>query len=352
MAEDLYSILGVPKDASTQDIKKAFRQLALECHPDVAGDDPVKLERFKKIRSAYEVLSDPAQRARYDQRGERRSGPFLGSMWGRSAEPGHSPKPPPQDLDLEDLVSSFGQGFDQPDFGFGGRPRPGAQPHGARPQSPPPRTQPGRDIHVSVDVPEEVARNGGTVTVNYRRLRRGDDGAGLFPYEEIHDLKVPPGTILGTELRVKGMGDAGQSGGPYGELVCEVRIIQGARHAGRMKMPRRDHPGEGGGTDSRSGAHSEIHSDPEAMPVRVGVVEAILGGRIEVVTPQGTVKITLPPGTDSGTRLRLRGKGHAGVGGTPNDLYVEIKIVVPKRLDEESRRLIERFGELNPEGES
>ena len=97
MAEDYYSLLGVPKDASTQDIKKAFRQLARECHPDVAskipGSDPAATAaRFQQIREAYETLSDPIQRQRYDRRGERRTGPFLGSSWERVRS---DPPPPP-----------------------------------------------------------------------------------------------------------------------------------------------------------------------------------------------------------------------------------------------------------------
>jgi curved DNA-binding protein len=82
--------------------------------------------------------------------------------------------------------------------------------------------------------------------------------------------------------------------------------------------------------------------------VNIGIPEAVLGGRVQVQTPGGTVRITIPPGTDSGTRLRLRGKGKPGPGGEPADLYVELRIVVPKQLDPESRGLIERFGELNP----
>jgi DnaJ-class molecular chaperone len=121
MAEDFYSILGVAKDASMPDIKRAFRQLARECHPDVAGEDAAKIERFKKIREAYEVLSDPVQRSRYDRRGERRTGPFLGSSWDRVSNPQGAPPRPAgpgnQDLDLEDLLS----GFSAADFGFGGR---------------------------------------------------------------------------------------------------------------------------------------------------------------------------------------------------------------------------------------
>lgn len=345
MAEDFYAILGVPKDASTQDIKASFRKLARECHPDTAGEDPVKLARFKQVREAYEVLSDPVQRARYDRRGEPRgNSPFLGSSWGRVSdrppESGGRAPVPPQDLDLEDLLT----GFSASDFGFGGRP--GTRP-GPRPQ---PRPAPGRDIPLTVDVPEDVASHGGIVTLTYRRLRRADDGA-LVPYEEIHDLRVPPGTTHNQELRVRGMGDAGASGGAYGELVCRVRLVQSAHKRGRMKMPRgaeeEEAPSQGSARTPAPPAAESL--EPQVVKVDVRVTEAILGGRVQVETPGGTVRITVPSGTDSGTRLRLRGKGRPGADGMPQDLFVELRIVVPKRLDAESRRLIEQFGELNPE---
>lgn len=334
VAEDFYAILGVPKDASTQDIKASFRKIARECHPDTAGEDPLKLARFKQAREAYEVLSDPVQRARYDRRGEPRgNSPFLGSSWSRvsdrPAETAGRAPPPPQDLDLEDLLT----GFSPSDFGFGGRP--GSRP-GPRPQ---PRPAPGRDIPLTVDVPEDIAAHGGIVTLTYRRLRRADDGA-LVPYEEIHDLRVPPGTGHGQELRVRGMGDAGASGGAYGELVCRIRLVPLTRQRGRMKMPR-------GGEEEELGPDEAV--EPQVVKVDVRVTEAILGGRVQVDTPGGTIRLTVPPGTDSGTRLRLRGRGRAALDGSPQDLFVEVRIVVPKHLDEESRRLLEKFGELNPE---
>ncbi|MFN7143004.1 MAG: DnaJ domain-containing protein, partial [Myxococcota bacterium] len=126
---DLYDVLGVAKDASPQDIKKAFRVRARECHPDVAGGDPEKAEAFKRLREAYEVLSDPAERARYDRRGERRTNPFYGSMWNRGpAAAGPNPQAAStagtraagNDLDLEDIFNDFsGVG----DFGFTGQTR-------------------------------------------------------------------------------------------------------------------------------------------------------------------------------------------------------------------------------------
>lgn len=335
MAEDLYALLGVPKDATPQDIKKAFRTLAKELHPDVTGDDAAKAERFKAIKAAYEVLSDPAERERYDRRNERRGpSPFYGSHWRHAGTPtsGHGGARGPNpmnDLDLEDLVSSFGQ----PDFGFGQR----TARHGhSSTAAPPPRPQAGKDIAVTVSVPADVAAAGGTVTLSYSRLKRADDNRTLYRYDEIFDLKISPGTQHGETLRVERMGDAGVDGGPWGDLVCDLRVVAPAREAepkapngpGRMKMPRSTHPEEG------------------VVRVDVGVVEAILGGRVQVDTPTGAVRVTIPPGTSSGTRLRLRGRGWSGA-----DLFAEVRIVVPTRIDDESRALIERFGELNPTGD-
>lgn len=344
--DDLYGILGVPKDASPQDIKKAFRNLARECHPDVAGNDPEKIERFKRIRAAYELLSDPAQRARYDRRGERRSSPFTGKHWG-GFNPANNPPPGGEphrtayggnDLDLEDIFNDFSA-----DFGFGGGKRPSA---GPRPRAENP--QPGRDITIQVDVPADVVRRGGTITVQYQRLRRADDGQSLIRFEELHDLKIPPGVAHGSTLRVPNQGDAGLNGGAYGDLVCDIRVIAdpARAHSSRMRMPREEAPRASGAPHAAGPPDSE-----EVIIVPIGVAEAILGGRVMVHTPGGAVRISVPPGTSSGTRLRLRGKGVRGPDGQPGDLLAEVRITVPRSIDDESRRLIERFAELNPMAE-
>jgi DnaJ-class molecular chaperone len=470
---DLYDILGVAKDAPAQDIKRAFRGIARACHPDVAGTDPKMAEKFKQAREAYEVLSDPAQRARYDRRGERRTNPFYGSSWNRAGAAVGSPPPAGagtsgragNDLDLEDIFNDFGVG----DFGFTGQtrgPPPAAAP-GGRPRSGAPETgrftgrpaagrapggsggagsggagaggtgsggagsggtglggagsdrdgfqtsnfgfggaasaragfgggsgsvgggsagaggaggprldpnatrrhpgpQPGRDIAVTVDLPPDVVARGGTVTVAYTRLRRADDGRTLYRYDELHDLKVPPGMRHGDTLRVTGMGDAGLDGGRYGELVADLRVL-----GGRAVDPRGaawDPAEEGGEGAARAGAPVEAEGREEGgrrdggrmkMPSReaaadgvvrvdVGIVTALLGGRVPVETPGGPVRVNIPAGTSSGTRMRLRGRGPVGPDGAATDLVAEVRIVVPKELDAESRALIERFGVLNP----
>ena len=421
---DPYAVLGLKSDATEKQIKSAFRTLAKECHPDVAGDDPAKVQRFKDLRAAYELLVDPARRAAWDRRAERSSGsPFLGSHWrnaGRPAPQGPGSSASKQDLDLEDIFNDFG-GID---FGFGkkanapghsggtaprpapgtprgnpnpspasrprpsvsqwnpvddfkraaekgswpgaggsggasqgsngasasGRSRPGARPmpstgwhHQGRDRPDSRRREPeaGRDVELMVDVPADIAHRGGLVELNYPRFVRGDDME-RHEHPELHELRVPPGVREGERLRVERLGHAGVDGGPYGDLVATVHLVSarspvepppGATAGPRMRMPKAEAP-------------AEVHGD--AIQVDVRVSEAILGGRVEVDTPAGRVRISIPAGTSSGARLRLRGRGVPGTDGQPTDVFAEIRIVVPEKLDDESRALIERFRELNP----
>lgn len=349
---DYYEILGVTADATTQDIKKAFRQIARECHPDVTGDDPTAGERFKSARKAYETLIDPVTRSRYDRRGQRRKfekGSFFDAFYRatgekeeetRSARPRSGPtygahdgypgagrkgrKDPKNDLDLDDLFN---------DFGFAG-----SSPSGAGTASP------GADVHIDLDVPQGVAREGGTVTAVYHRLQRADSWRpgssdnGLVRIQDIADIRIVPGTSSGEMLRERGLGDAGEHGGPYGDLVVRVCLVREPPPPPPppAEAPRRERVR----TEPR---HAPVSAENGALKLDVSVVEALLGGRIELDTPQGRVRLAIPPGTSSGSRMRLKGKGAAG-----EDLYVETRIVVPRALDDESRQLIEAFARLNP----
>lgn len=328
---DLYEILGVPKDASEQDIKKAFRALAKELHPDVSGDDPVKVARFKEVAAAYETLADTEKRAAYDRARNRRSaGPRVWQS-GFYPPPGGNRPPPPKsgDLDLEDIFTDFNTA----DFGFG-------QKRERRREEP----RSGRDVSIAADVPADVARNGGTVTVAYARLRRVDGALTLVRAEELHELRVPPGTRHGETLRVPRLGDAGEAGGPYGDLVVDVRVIgrptAESAPGGSANAPK---PADGPRMRLRPEDAGEV-----TTVVDISIAEAVLGGRIPVATSSGLVKIAVPAGTSSGAKFRLRGKGPLGPGGVAKDLLAEVRIVVPRELDDESRRLIERFAELNP----
>lgn len=386
---DPYATLGVPSDASPSDIKKAFRQLARKVHPDVAGSDPSAAARFTQIREAYEVLIDPEAREAHDRRVARRAarrsaaerGGFRmpGGFWSNQGFSRRGDPPPgpgsrrpsrgraqTKHLDLEDIFGDFGstlggasasQGAEKtPTQRSGTGPRP-PRPEGGMPNGPdpdfgfgtggfsegsagggatlnqgsavPPRRadHPGRDITLVVDVPHGTATRGGTVTLHYPRMRRGDDGRTVFRYDEIHDLKVPPGTQHGDTLRVQFMGDAGGDGS-IGDLVCDVRVLE---QGGSDTVP----PGPAGTGPIRESAE---------LVVPVSLAEAVLGGRVVVETASGSVRVTLPPCMRPGARLRIRGRGPKG-----GDLFVRPEIVLPESLDEESRALMERFAVLNPE---
>ncbi|MFT5682945.1 MAG: DnaJ-class molecular chaperone [Myxococcota bacterium] len=355
---DYYAILGVAKDSDAAEIKKRFRRLARECHPDVAGEDPKAAARFTELREAYETLIDPIRRDRYDNPPKRRTfyrqswRPPGGNQFGgmgegvgnRSSKRGR--RDPSNNLDLDDI---FGD-FTSRDPKAGKAPRGGRT--GAQPRTPPrgdftagnvrmntapPEAdfaQPGEDVSLSVDVSERVARLGGTVTLNYPRLKRGERGTSLFRYNEIYDLRLTPDTRNGAVIRIPRMGSAGTGGGAYGELACTVRVI--VEPGGKDERVRRSAP------STAPGAPSAAPGEDIDLPI--SLVEALLGGRVEVSTPGGRVRLSIPPCTSSGTRLRLRGRGPRG-----SDLYVRLRIVVPDTLDADSRQLIERFAELNPD---
>jgi len=353
-AGDFYAELGVDKGVSSDGIKKAFRKLARTCHPDVAKDDPEAANKFARIREAYETLVDPARRARYDRRSERRHGPRGGEWrppggWGgfsaRSrARQGAKARAQP-DIGLEDIFTDFSE---TADFGFGGK-KSGPEDSGRRPPDK------GQTIEVTVNAPARVARLGGTVTVRYPRMRRSSDGVNVYRYNEIHDLRIPPRTCTGDVLKVERMGDAGGVSGRYGDLICKINVEHEAPRARKVNA-QAVQPGEAApasGTrpeddvsEKREGAPAsapDLQASGETRVLSISLSEAVLGGRVEVPTPKGKVHLSVPPGSSSGTRLRLKGRGMRG-----GDIYVVLRIVVPGSLDEESRALIERFAELNP----
>ena len=349
MAGDFYQVLGVAKDASMQEIKKAYRRLARELHPDVTGGEPEKVERFQQVTEAYEVLSDPTARGRYDRRFMRRTpGRMAGGFHYWSGDPKADPNSgglggdPANDLGLDDI-------FGEADFGFGGR-RPRAtktsiskdrapEGRGGGRQTPPPPPPPmrdpvpGTDISLQVDVPRSVAARGGVVTLTYTRLVLTEDRRGVVEYDEIHDLKVPPGVKHGQTLRVPKYGHAGQGGGPYGDLVCDLRLV--GPEPGEQRAPT-------------SGTTTSSAADPNVRILPISVHEALLGGRIPVQTHTGEVTLTLPPCTSGGARFRLRGKGTPTAGGVPTDLVVQLKIVTPPLLDDEAKATAEKLAGLVP----
>lgn len=371
MAGDHYSVLGVAKDAAPQDIKKAFRVIARECHPDVAGDDPEASERFIAAREAYETLIDPVKRARYDRRGTARQvprGSFFDAFYNRhTGAADDKPRPkrrsyathdmgghgarkndrdPRNNLDLDDLFADFG------DFGFSGRSGPTSVPRSGDPgRGSPPKPEAGADVPIELEVQRHIGYAGGTVTAVYYRMQRADSwrpgvaDPGVVRMQDIADVRILPGTPDGSVVRERGLGDAGVHGGAYGDLVVTIRLVGDERPP--PKPERRPKPPPAKRKRSTTAKARGVRVDDETVRLDITLVEAMLGGRVTLDTPQGTVRISVPGGTSGGTRLRLRGKG-VDKGDGPADLYVELRIVVPKRLDDESRALIERFAELNP----
>ncbi|MAY80221.1 MAG: hypothetical protein CL930_05470 [Deltaproteobacteria bacterium] len=337
---EYYRILDVGIDASSDDIKKAFRKLARTCHPDVAGDDPEAATKFAEIREAYETLVDPERRSRYDMRNQRATtkshirrewrppGGWQGFSEHSKVRAARRTSQQKTDINLDDIFTQ--PGGSTSDFGFGARSR---KPQNGHDES----KSASADIPVDVQVPGRTARLGGTVTVRYPRMRRSSDGVNVYNYNEIYDLRVTPRTCTGDMLRAERMGNFSTQTNRYGDLVCRIEVLPetGTHH------PRRDSHVQTGESQASKTPSQDVQG--AADTVRISLVEALLGGRVRVPTPKGAVNITIPPSTSSGKVLRL--KGRAADGG---DLMVRVEIVVPKTLDDESRQLIEKFGELNP----
>lgn len=355
---DYYDVLGVERGASEGELKKAYRKLAMDCHPDRHPDDPAAEDRFKQVSEAYAVLSDPEKRARYDRFGHA----GLGGPGG--AGPG---------ADFADL-GNFGDLFNDL-FGdiFGGGGGRGGSRRG--------RGQRGADLRYNLEItlddvvngceprlkiprmnrcgscsgsgaaegskPSRCGRCEGTGQLVFQqgffRVNRPCDacggagevignpcstcrGAGRVEGQQTIQVKVPPGIEAGARLRVSGEGEAGIAGGPPGDLY--------------VVMVLREHP-----LFRREG--TDLH-----IEVPIPFVQAALGGEIDVPTLDGRVKLSIPEGTQSGRVLRLRGKGlpplqprldPAQLKKMRGDLYVKVFVEVPTKLNARQRELLEEF---------
>lgn len=348
MSRDYYEVLGVPRDAKTEEIKKAFRRVARETHPDTNPGDPEAEARFREAAEAYEVLSDPNRRARYDRGDTIDLGDLFGGVGG-----------------IDDLLRSvFGDGGL-----FGG---------GAR------RSPRGRDVLVKAVVTLEEAAFGTESTVEFRSLqtcqvcggegaepgtdkmtcpdcdgagrvrvaqrsvlgtmmsvttcRRCDgdgvlitepchvcNGSGSVPEDSTVSVEIPPGVSTGTRLRLSGRGESGGRSGPSGDLYVEVSVIDDPRY-------------------SREDADL-VHR------VSVGIAEATLGTRLEIpLIDGGTTPLEIPAGTQPGVSFVIRGSGmHRLAQRTRGDLVVVIDVSVPVELTPEEAELMRRWAELRGE---
>ena len=311
--KDYYKTLDVPRTASADELKTAFRKLARRYHPDVAkGADKKKAEeKFKEINEAYEVLSDPEKRKRYDELGpnwENPAGagggnPFAGAGGG----PGRRARGPAgQDFEFGGSTG-FSDFFEQ--FFGGGRPGGG----GRRGFPEEDYASEGSDVEADLLVTLEEAFHGAVRKLTLRRSAA--DGSGQR--ENTYQVRIPPGVREGQRIRLAGQGSPGSGGGPAGDLYLRVNF---ARHP-----------------DLRV-EESDLYYDLEVAPW-----EAVLGAKIKVRTLDGTALLTLPPATAGDSKLRLRAKGLPREGGERGDFYAVIKIQTPTVTTPEERALWEKL---------
>lgn len=294
---DYYDILGISKSASADEIKKAYRTLSRKYHPDMAPDDKTADQKFKEVQEAYEVLRDDSKRQQYDQFGHsfQQAGPGGGNY-----QQGGGGGP----VDLDDLFG--GGGVDLGDL-FGGAFRGG--------QRAPARPQKGESSRLQIEIPFHLAAVGGEYEVS---LQKGGASERLT-------IKIPAGVNTGSVIRLSGQGSPGIHGGPAGDMLITIKVG--------------NHP-----YFKRDGCNL-------ILEVPINLAEAALGAKVDVPTlSEGEVTVTIPPGTSSGAKLRLRGKGIIDQKTKqPGDQICSIKITAPKDLSDEERTLYEQLQDLNHE---
>jgi curved DNA-binding protein len=305
--KDYYAILGVPRDATEEDIKKAFRKLARQYHPDVAKDKKTAEAKFKEINEAYEVLGDRANRQKYDQ---------LGADWqqgGPVPERGFGAEP---DVEFHFDGTGFSDFFEEL-FGrrsrFGTASRPGAGRAGAAD-----RAARGHDIEGDIMVTLEEVMHGAIRPISLQRI---DPRSGETVTESFK-VRIPPGVQDGRTIRVPGHGGEGVGGGPAGDLYLRVHFAA--------------HP------EFRVGG-ADLYYDLDLAPW-----DAVLGTTVSIPSLDGQLNGKIPAGIDSGGKIRLRGRGlPQGPKGVRGDLYLVVNIRVPTQVDEKERRLWEELRSIS-----
>ena len=324
--KDYYKVLGVAKDASAEDIKKAYRKLARKLHPDVTGGDKDKTARFKEVSEAYETVGDDKRRSEYDA---MRANPFAGAgagggPGGQGGFAGGFPGGQYTWSTSGGGAPGGGAGIDPSVFeqffrsrGAGGGGRGGRAPGfdffsdlggDAGDDGGPRRARVGADVEATLEVDLETAALGGKMTFTLGK--------------DTLTVKIPPGIQDGATMRLAGKGEPGRGGA--GDLLLRIK------HKPHSLVTRQ--------------------GDDLMVDLPITVEEAVLGAKVDVATLEGRASLSVPPGTSSGARLRLRGKGafKSSKGDERGDLYARIMIQVPKSVDDEAARLLREFSKRAP----
>ena len=300
--KDYYKIMGVSRDASQDEIKRAYRKLARKYHPDVSKA-PDAEARFKEVGEAYEVLKDPEKRAAYDQ---------LGANW----KAGQDFRPPP-DWDqgfefhgggftgAEDFSEFFESLFGRAGFAAGPAGR-GRREYHAR----------GEDSYARILIDLEDAYHGATRSLTLKETELGPDGRPRVR-ERTLNVRIPKGVRQGQHIRLAGQGGAGVGKGPSGDLYLEVEF--------------RPHP------------FYEVEGRDVYLKLPLAPWEAALGAQVKVPTPSGTVDLRIPPNSSTGRKLRLKGRGIPAR--EPGDLYVVLQIALPPADTDSARAAYRQFAE-------
>lgn len=337
--KDYYELLGVKRGASDDEIKKAYRKLARKFHPDLNPGDKTAEEQFKQVQEAYDVLSDSEDRKLYDQYGENWRAVKSGAGapppgWERAQRSTRSGGPGAGDFDFNfDYSGDFGGFRGGPGEGFDifeeifNRGRRGRATRRGR----------GRDVEAELELSLEEAHRGGRrslqmqtaevcPTCNGTGVKDGETcdtcgGAGEVLRPKTIEVNIPKGVRDGSTIRLAGQGGAGSNGNEPGDLYLHIRL--------------RPHP------------QFRVNGDDLEAELSIAPSEAVLGAKVEAPTIDGKVELTVPPGTNTGQRLRLRGQGLNKRKGGRGDEYVRMKIVVPKEVSAEERRLYEELQRIS-----
>lgn len=304
--KDYYQILGVSRQADEKEIKKAYRRLARQYHPDMNPNDKAAADKFKDINEAYEVLSDPDKRSKYDRFGQdwqryQQAGNAGGFNWGAWANNAQNPHTSYTNVeDLQDLFGGVGGFSDFYETLFGGL-------GGMRN----PRPRKGSNLQQTVTITLTEAYHGSSRTV----IKDGRD----------IDVKIPAGVKSGSKIRLSGEGIEGFGGGQRGDLYMVVEVMDDARF-------RRD--------------GDDLYADFD-----LDLYTALLGGKVNIQTLSDVVSLTIPPETQNGRTFRLRGKGMPKLKSPSEygDLYLKAVVQLPTHLTNEEKRLLEQLRSIRPD---